>query len=420
MTLQLTSHERAMLAGSQGDAAGLAMRVLTELARVNGAPRLVPIKSAHVGGLLYNGRSGLDFARHLNSLDARVTVPTTLNAGSVDLRKPDAYHGDRSTAKLATELMQCYVRMGGKPTWTCAPYLLPNQPAQGDQVVWSESGAVVYANSALGARTDRYGAMTDICAAIAGRAPYAGLHVPANRAATVVLRLTGLAPGLMARDALYQLLGYLTGERAGSCVAAIQGLPRGVSEDQLRALSAASATSGGLGMVHVIGVTPEAPTLEEACQGGPVKVIEVNHRDLVSVRERLGYADGSPVDVDAVCLGTPHFSLTEFSALVRLLRSAGRIHPRTTMLVTTNRHIHAQLGAGGLLDELERMSVTVLTDVCSYNTCVLPASVQTVMTNSAKWAHYGPGKLGVRVILGSLYECVMSAVRGRVWWNDKI
>jgi hypothetical protein len=262
--------------------------------------------------------------------------------------------------------------------------------------------------------------MTDICAAITGRAPYAGLHVPANRAAAILFRLTGVPPDLMAHDAAYQLLGYLIGERAGSSVTAIQGLPRRVSEDQLRALSAASATSGGLGMVHVIGVTPEASTLEIACQGGPVKVIDINRGDLLSVRERLSCAEGSPVDVDAVCLGTPHFSLTEFSTLVRLLKSAGRIHQRTIMLVTTNRYIHAQLTANGLMDELQRMSVTVLTDVCSYNTRMLPSNVQAVMTNSAKWAHYGPGKQGVRVILGSLHECVMSAVRGRVWWNDQL
>lgn len=420
MTLQLTAHERGMLAGNQGDATRLAMRVLTELARANGAPHLVPIKSAHVGGILYNGRSSLDFARHLNSLDARVSVPTTLNSGSVDLRNPDAYRGDPGTAKLAAELMRCYARMGGKPTWTCAPYLLPNQPAQGEHVVWSESGAVVYANSALGARTNRYGSMTDICAAITGRAPYAGLHVPANRAAAINFRLTGVSQDLMAQDVPYQLLGYLIGERAGSSVAAIQGLPQRMSDDQLRALSAASATSGGLGMVHVIGVTPEAPTLETACQGNPVETIDVSREDLLCVRERLSCADGSAIDVDAVCLGTPHFSRTEFSTLVQLLKSAGRMHPRTIMLVTTNRNVHAQLTADGLIDELQRMSVTVLTDICSYNTCVLPSNVQTVMTNSAKWAHYGPGQHDVKVILGSLQECVMSAACGRVWRNGEL
>src|SRR5205807_9733248 len=155
-----------------------------------------------------------------------VAIPTTLNVGALDLIHPDLHRGDPATARGARRLMDLYVAMGCAPTWTCAPYQLPeHRPALGDHVAWAESNAIVFANSVLGARTDRYGDFIDICAAITGRVPEAGLHLTENRRGRVLFRLAGVSPRLLDEDVLYPVLGYLIGSRTGPRVPVIEGLP---------------------------------------------------------------------------------------------------------------------------------------------------------------------------------------------------
>ena len=156
--------------------------------------------------------------------------------------------------------------MGCQPTWTCAPYQLPERPAFGEHIAWAESNAIVFANSVLGARTGRYGDFMDICAALTGRVPLAGLHLDDERRASLVLRVEGVREEAFRVDEFYALLGHVVGKAAGSQVAAVVGVPAGVTEDQLKALGAAAASSGAVALVHVVGVTPEAPTLA-ACAG---------------------------------------------------------------------------------------------------------------------------------------------------------
>jgi hypothetical protein len=162
--------------------------------------------------------------------------------------------------------MRLYGALGCRATWTCAPYQLQQRPSFGQHVAWAESNAIVFANSVLGARTERYGDFIDIAAALIGRAPYAGLHRDEGRFARVVFRLRGITPALAESDVLFAALGHLIGRRAGGEVAAIDGLSH-ATEDQLKALGAAAASSGACAMFHVVGVTPEAPTLEAACGG---------------------------------------------------------------------------------------------------------------------------------------------------------
>jgi predicted aconitase len=178
---ELTPYDEDLLSGHRGEAARIAMRIILEMARVAGAQRLIDVRSAHIDGCLYHGRAGLDFAERLASAGGRVVVPATLNVGSLDLLHPGLFRGDEETACLARRLMDAYVAMGCEPTWTCAPYQLPERPGLGEHVAWAESNAIVFANSVLGARSDRYGDFIDICAAITGRVPDAGLHRTENR-----------------------------------------------------------------------------------------------------------------------------------------------------------------------------------------------------------------------------------------------
>src|SRR3954469_22074750 len=213
-TLHLTADEEAMLGGRDGGGVALAMRVIAGHARISDAPRLVEITSAHVDSCLYHGQVSLDFAHRLVGSGAKVRVPTTLNVGSMDLLHPGLVR-DRELAATGRELMAAYVALGGTPTFTCAPYQLPDRPAFGEHIAWAESNAIVFANSVLGARTDRYGDFLDICAAITGRAPFAGLHRDEARRATVIVRLERVSPALLASTALFPTLGTVVGHVAG-------------------------------------------------------------------------------------------------------------------------------------------------------------------------------------------------------------
>ncbi len=416
----LTPDERAMLAGDEGPGVALAMRVVLGVARVRRAERLVEISGAHVDGCLYHGRAGLDFARRLVELGCRVRVPTTLNVGSLDLLHPATVlrrtPEEQEVARGGRALMDAYVRLGARPTWTCAPYQVDVRPGRGEHVAWAESNAVVFANSVLGARTDRYGDFLDICAAVTGRAPHAGLHLEENRRGDLVVDCRGLSPELLATDLAHPLLGYVVGLRAGSRNPVLLGLPADVGEDRLKAFGAAAASSGAVALFHAVGVTPEAPTLEAVLPDGPVETTTVTAADLLAARAELSTARGDRLD--AVSLGTPHASTEEVAALARGLRAGGPLHPDVTLYLSTGRGVLERARTSGDLAVLEEAGVRVVVDTCTYVTSILEPGTRVVMTTSGKWAHYAPANLGVDVVLGSLEECLASARAGRVVLDD--
>ncbi|MGA9161253.1 MAG: aconitase X catalytic domain-containing protein [Actinomycetota bacterium] len=419
MPVELAESDRAFLHGAHGDAAALAMRIVVEMAGVVGAERLIDVTSAHVDGCLYHGLAGLEFADRLVAGGARVSVPTTLNVGYLDLLHPERYRGDPETAANARRQMDRYVEMGCRPTWTCAPYQLPERPAFGQHVAWAESNAIVFCNSVLGARTDRYGDFIDICAAVTGRVPLAGLHRDEGRRAAVALRLEGISDRLLASDALYPVLGHLVGREAGNEVAAIVGLPADASEDRLKALGAAAASSGSVAMFHAIGVTPEAPTREAATGGGTVPEIAVTTERLRAARDDLGTsAEGGPLG--AVSVGTPHASIDQLERLLELLGSA---RARVPLYVNVGREQVAEAEGRGLVAGLGSAGVRIVSDTCTYISPVMDEVDGPVMTDSGKWAWYAPANLGVEVVIGGLEECVRSAIEGHIvldetLWSD--
>jgi predicted aconitase len=418
--VRLTDADRALLGGAEGPGPQLAMRIVVEMARLAGAAELIDVASAHIDGCLFHGYAGLDFAERLLSGGAAVRVPTTLNVSWLDLLHPERYRGDPETAGAARRLMDAYVAMGCRETWTCAPYQLPERPGFGEHVAWAESNAIVFANSVLGARTARYGDFIDICAAVTGRVPNAGLHRTERRRGQVVFELRGLPGRLLGQDALYPLLGHCIGAASGSLVPVVDGLPPAVGEDRLKALGAAAASSGEVALVHVVGSTPEAPTRAEALhRRPPERVVEVTPAMLKAARDQLTTAVDGQDRLVGVNVGTPHFSVEEFGELVALL--AGRsIHPAVEFYASTSRHVLGRIQALGWLAPLEAAGVRLVVDTCTYVTSILRDTTGVVMTSSAKWAWYAPGNLGVRVALGSLGECVESAVEGRVVRDDAL
>jgi predicted aconitase len=419
MSLELTSGDAAMLAGEAGEATALAMRIIVRLAEMHEAPRLLDIGAAHIDSCLYHGRAGLDFAQQLADAGGQVVVPTTLNVSSLDLLHPERYRGDDASRAAAKALMDAYTTMGATPSWTCAPYQLPARPGAGDHIAWAESNAIVFANSVLGARTDRYGDFVDICAALTGRVPDAGLHRDDARLATVVLDVSGLPEQLLGSSLLYPVLGHLLGGRVGVAVPAIVGLSPQTSEDDLKALGAAAASSGGVAMFHAVGITPEAPDLATALGGrDPVSTHRVSLAEVAAARDALStFSTGT---LDAVSVGTPHLSVTEIEQLATLVdelaggRDGQRFHGGIEFFANTHRFALQEAADRGLVERCEAAGVRFVVDTCTYITPILSPTTRTVMTDSAKWAYYAPGNLGVEVAFGSMRECVASAVAGEV------
>lgn len=416
MTLQLSARDEALLAGESGPAAQMGMRILATMAGVYGARHLLDITSAHVDGCLYHGLSGLDFARRLLDGGARVVVPTTLNVGAIDLLHPEYFQGPAELGQHSRQLMQMYESMGCRPIWTCAPYQATQRPEFGSQIAWAESNAIVFANSVLGARTNRYGDFLDICAAITGRAPAVGLHLTENRRGQILFRLQDIPERMLHEDVFYPVLGYFIGASAGSKIPVIEGLPITTSENQLKALGAAAATSGAVALFHAIGVTPEAPTHADAFHNrSPEQIIAVKLEQLRGTLAQLATVPDGIVDV--VALGSPHYSLEEFAGLLPLLAPYPP-HPQVEFIVCTNRLVLAALQQKGWLSQLKSARVQVVVDTCVVVAPIVKARRGVLMTNSGKFAHYAPGNIGLQVVFGSLEECVRSANLARVW-RDK-
>jgi predicted aconitase len=411
--LRLDDRDREMLAGELGPATALAMRIVIAMAEAAGAERLIDITGAHIDGCLYHGPVGLGFAERLAADEAQVRVPTTLNVSALDLLHPDRVRLAEPARSEARRQMAAYESMGCRPTWTCAPYQLLERPVFGEHVCWAESNAIVFANTVLGARTDRYGDFMDICAAITGRVPAVGLHLDENRLGSVVFRLSGISEGAPGHEAFWALLGHVVGARSGNEVPVIVGAREGVPEDHLKALGAGAASSGSVALIHVVGTTPEAPTRRDALGGRPpLRTIDIGPADLRDAAAELTGADVSGA-LRAVSVGTPHLSLAGFERLTPML-AATRIHPDVTFYVSTGRDVLREVEAQGWLAVYRAAGIRLVVDTCTYITPVLGPEETLVMTDSAKWAWYAPGNLGISTVFGTLEDCVRSAAAGRV------
>ncbi|MEP7172787.1 MAG: aconitase X catalytic domain-containing protein [Aestuariivirga sp.] len=400
---------------ADGGAHQLALQLVEQAARIMGAPRLIPISFVHVDACFYTGQSHVDFVRFLLDHGAKLSVPTWTN-NSVASPDDGGLRPERSDPEMvrgAHELMALYARLGCKPTWTCAPYQLSGGPKFGDHIAVGESNAVAFYNSAVGARTNKYGDYLDVACAITGLAPFAGLHTDEGRMADIHFSCASIPDAWKYQDIFFHLLGHVTGREAGRRIPVISDLPRETSIDQLKALCAASASSGGVELLHVVGVTPEAPTLHTVFKIGETFEVTADH--LKAAHHELSSFNDGPLD--AVALGTPHFSLSEFAEIVKLLD--GR-KVKTTTYISTSRGIREMLIAKGWLKILQDAGVTIPVDVCTYYSPKIRGLKGRAMTNAAKWAYYAPGMLGVAVCFGSLKECVESAVQGEVWRDPNL
>ncbi|MGN6820448.1 MAG: aconitase X [Sphingomonas sp.] len=412
--LTLEPIDRDLLAGGFGPAAANAMRLLQRYGEVVGADRFISIRSAHIDGCLYHGPSSIDFVKRFADLGGQVRVPTTLNVAAVDVVHPGWHQGPPEIIDAQRELTALHEQVGCLATLTCAPYQRMNQPMLGEHIAWAESNAIVFANSVLGARTDRYGDFTDLCAAFTGRVPYAGLHRPENRLATLLVEVPAPSEFGLPRDLYFACLGYVLGRQSIGHVPAITNLAV-ANRDELKALGAAAASSGALALFHVVGITPEADTAIADPEALPC--IKITAEDLRKALATLcPVQPGEPLA--AVCLGTPHFSLSEFEHLSDMVRRQSEI-AKIEVYVSTSREIEAMIRSDGRFAPLFDFGIEIVVDTCTYLAPVVRERQGAIATNSGKWAHYGPGNLRRRVGLMTLERCLRSATLGHVAPDDQ-
>lgn len=400
--LALSPEDQHMLDGGAGEAAALAMRIICTMARLQGAARLTDVAHGHIDGCILANQANLIFAETMDRLGATIRIPTTINAISVDRRNWQRQGVPPDFGNQASRLADAYVRMGCRPTFTCAPYLLKDRPALAQDIAWAESNAVIYANSVLGARTPKHPDYLDLCIAMTGRAPLAGVYLQDERRPARILDFKLPAD---ADDAVWPLIGYLAGLHSPDRIPLLRGLA-GLhpTTDDLKALCAAFGTTSAAPMLHVEDVTPEAtlaPRENADC-------VNLGPADLASAHKALN--DG-PCAVELIAIGSPHASATECRELARLLGGQKIVVPT---IVTAGREIISALEADGTLSSLGQAGVQVIPDLCwcSITEPILPPDARTVMTNSGKYAHYGPGLSGRAMRFGSLRDCAQTALGG--------
>ncbi|KAF9765331.1 hypothetical protein IL306_002418 [Fusarium sp. DS 682] len=424
--IKLSTLDQELLRGDFGEASRVAIRIVLRMAHLLGATRLMDVTQVHVDGCVYTGPATLALAERLRDWGGKVRIPTTLNSLSVDQKRWRALGVDTTFGEAADALGKAYTDMGAKPTFTCAPYQLESAPKLGEQVAWAESNAVVYANSVLGARTMKYPDFLDISIALTGRAPKGGPHLGINRLASVCVKVVGLADVKGLDDSFPPLLGYYVGTLSTSRIPVITGLERlGLSTDDLKAFGAAFATISSAPMFHIVGVTPEATTLETVL-APEFTSIEVKPSDLGACWDKLNSAPPNQ-PIDLISLGNPHFSFPEIRKLVELCQERKKA-ANVAVIVTCGRSVYKLAEQAGLIDQLEDSGVRILTDICwcMVTEPVIPPNAKTIMTNSGKYAHYGPGLTGRGMYFGSLAGCVDAACSGRYeaqrpgWMQDKV
>jgi predicted aconitase len=426
-----------MLAGDWGSGVQKAMEILTALGAIYGADDLVPVTSVQVAGVSYKnlGDAGLEFLADWAAQGARVRVPTTLNPAGLDLDGWRELGFDADFADKQARVIQAFAAMGIRTTCTCTPYFVGNVPRQGDHVAWAESSAVSFANSVLGARTNREGGPSALAAAITGRTPRYGLHLPENRRAQLVVDVRcpvqsladfgalGAMVGRVARNRVpYLKFGVASSELrvassefrpmySGTSNANLQtpNSQLATQVDLLKALGAAMAASGAVALYHIEGVTPEADVPGIIVPDAETFIVESLAEGYAALDTRSASGSGDSDEIDLVWIGCPHASLAELARVVELL--AGR-QVRSALWVTMAREVRAEAKKVGLVQALEALGGRVVADTCLVVAPVKELGFRHMATPSGKGAYYAPSHSGLAVHYGALEACIEAAVSG--------
>jgi predicted aconitase/predicted aconitase with swiveling domain len=434
--LALTEQEQEMVEEASNEAERMALRVLIRYAKViSSSPEdtsYIDVAKAHIDGCTYIGPGGLEFVQKLRDAGGRVKIPTTLNSVSADRSQWQALGVPKDRALASIEVGNAYLGLGCDSSFTCAPYLLKDPPQLGQDIVWGESNAVVYANSVLGARTEKYADYLDICCALVGKVPADGVHLSEKRKPRIVLDARDLLNDLWLHSSasrkdlelLFPVLGHLCGTLSDGEVPILLGFHEQWSEfvtsDHLKSFCAAFGTTGTSPLIHIAGITPEAN--EESAVNTLVDVCDRATRvvTMLDLQETFDALDSSTADnaekIDLVALGNPHLSLTECEALNKLVEKEEK-HASTRVMACISRALFSRAKTLGYVSKLEEFGIEFVNDTCwcmLLDGPVIPTNpTAVIMTNSGKYAHYGPGLTNREFRFGTMAECVTAAATGR-------
>ncbi len=387
--MYLTKEEEKMLDGEMGIAKAHMLSILVKIGEIFGASRLIPIVSAQISGVSYRtiGDAGLHFLQSLK--DAYVVAPATLNPIAFDSDNIEDMQVDGEMYRKQMEIIKAYMNMGIKPTMTCTPYYYDNIPKFGEHLAWAESSAVIYANSIIGAKTNREGSVSALASAITGRTPEYGFHLNENRRATHIISID-----FKMKEEYYPLLGLYIG-------AHVDGVPylriHGDKTD-LKLMGAAMAASGSIALYHIEGVTPEY----KYALTDKVDKIEISEKEIKKYQ-------GDKIDVDLVAIGCPHVSYDEMEKIAKYLKGKKK-----------KSSIELWIFAADSTIEQSKKWVEIIRDFggkVMKDTCVVVSNAGKIYhrigTNSGKAALYLRKKQfgGVTVEVRSLYELLRSVVQ---------
>lgn len=396
--MELTATEKAMLAGEQGRAARKAMEILSALGTIYAAERMVAVASVQVAGVSYDnlGEAGLQFLEEM-AVDGRVQAPTMLNPAGMDVDHWEALGIEPDFARRQMRVLDAFRRMEILVTCTCTPYLSGSLPHYGEHIAWAESSAVCFANSVLGARTNREGGPSALAAALTGRTPAYGFHLDANRRPTLTIAVEAKPAGTRDFGALSRVIGRRLESTGKPSVAYITGIERAGLEE-LKSFCAGLATYGGAAIFHMQGITPEAGLFEPPADG-----FSVTRADLEAAETALSSA--GPGEVDFVSLGCPHLSIAEIARAARLLEGK---RVRCEFWITTARATKELADRMGYTAVIENSGARFAVDTC----CVVApirGRFHALATDSAKACYYAAAKNDQRTLFLSFDEVVALA-----------
>jgi len=396
--MYLTEKEQKMLDGEEGYAVKKSMQILVALGDIYGAERLIKVGSVQVAGVSYHnlGDAGLEFLNEL-AKDGKVKVLTTLNPAGMDLENWKNLGISEEFAEKQNMVIDAFEKMGILISCTCTPYLIGNLPRYGEHIAWSESSAVTFANSVIGAKTNREGGPSALAAAFVGKTPCYGLHLDENRVPDIHVHVNAALTKLSDWGAL----GYSIGKKAENKIPYITGI-KDAELDELKSFCASVVTYGAKPLFYMQGITPGSEK-----HPPPKEKVTIENKDIKEAYENI---NDEVTDIDLVCIGCPHCSIKEIAEIAELLKDK-KISPSTEFWVATSRFAKQIADKRGYTEMIERAGGKFACDTCMA-VAPLKGRFRSVATTSAKGCYYSRQN-SMKTKMGSIEECVEAAVTGK-------
>ena len=394
MGLELTKDDRNMLDGKHGKATRKAMEIITALGEIFGAKRLIPVSSVQIAGVSYHnlGEAGLEYLSDMAE-DGQTRVLTTLNPAGMDMTEWKKHGISESFAKNQERVVDAFLKMGVIATCTCTPYLIGNLPHYGEHIAWAESSAVCFANSVIGALTNREGGPSALASALTGRTAEYGFHLEENRIAQVRYDVEAR----IENTDDFGLLGQVIGARTKKAIPYITGISN-ASTEQLKSFCASIATYGGVALFHMEGLTPNRTLV-------PNKTEVVIQDELDAARSELDDADA---EIDFISVGCPHASIKEIAQIAEMLKGK-KVAKEKTVWITTAKPTKDIAIKMGYYDTIEKAGAFLVSDACCA-VAPLKGRFKGLLTDSAKACFYARGKNSFKTRIRTIEECMKEAI----------